>query len=108
MLQANELYSRFRSIVQTIDIASDACMSDESVPPELRRSVLELDQESERAKQVLASADRRRIVQAIDELDAFGDRAARACKAADALHPDLKQAVLKAHDALADLREQLH
>lgn len=108
MLQANELYSRFRSIVQTIDIANDACMSDESVPTELKRSVLELDQQSERAKEVLASADRRRIVQAIDELDEFGDRAARACKAADEIHPEIKQAVLKAHDALSDLRQQLH
>ncbi|HEY5801733.1 MAG TPA: hypothetical protein VIT92_16050 [Burkholderiaceae bacterium] len=108
MLQANELYQRFRSIEQTIALATDACMSDSEAPADLKERVQELEQQSFNTREAMASANPRRIVAAIDELEEYGDRAAHACRAAGSVHPELKSAVIKAHDAVSDLKHLLH
>lgn len=109
MMQANEVRQRFNQIEQTIHQATEACQRCDSVSGDLKQSIQQLDERSEKAREQLKQTeDENSIRQCVDELEALGDQAKSACESADNVDDELKNAVLKAHQALSDLKHQLH
>jgi len=109
MMQANEVRERFNQIEQTIHQATEACQRSDSVSGELKNSIQQLDQRSEKARDELKQTeDENSIRQCVDELEELGDRAKSACQGAGNVDEALKNAVLQAHQELSDLKRQLH
>lgn len=109
MMQANEVRQRFIKIEQTIHQASQACQRAESVSPDLKDSIQQLDQRSEQVGQELKQTqDEDSIRQCVDELEQLGDRAKDACERSQNLDQNVKKAVLQAHQELSELKHQLH
>lgn len=108
MLQANEIQQRFSRIEQAIGQASQACQSGSNTPPELKDCIDRLDQQSSAARQIMQSSDQQRIVQCVDDLEMIGDEAKRVCRTDGQIEPGLKEAVIRVHDELSDLKHQLH
>ena len=110
MMQANEVQQRVSRIKQTIQQASQACVSaGDSVPGNIKRSVDELDQQSDQATKTLQQAsDEASIRQCVDELEQLGDKAKAACESAANVDQKLKDAVVKAHQELSQLKHQVH
>lgn len=108
MLQANEIEKRFDRIEQAIGQASDTCTQVGGVSPALKNAIEKLDQQSSMAKKALQSRDESQIRQCVDDLEMLGDEAKRAVASDARVTPQLKQAVIKVHDELSDLKHQLH
>lgn len=109
MLQPNEIAQRFTLVQQAIGQATQTCRSESGTPPQLMEAIDKLDRQSSMAKDVLQSSDESRIRQCVDELEMLGDEAKQACgTAAGQVTPKLKDAVVKVHDVLSDLKHQLH
>ncbi|MGB4346118.1 MAG: hypothetical protein WBJ21_06940 [Burkholderiaceae bacterium] len=109
MMQANEIRQRFTKIEETIHQAAATCERSDNVSDDLKSSIAELDQGSERARQELQqSQDQNSILQCVDDLEALGDRARDACQRSDNIDEALKNAVMKAHQELSELKHQLH
>jgi hypothetical protein len=107
-MQPQQVKNEFPRIEQVIDNAAQKCQLTSGLPDELRQSLAELDQESDRAKAMLMEEQNgNRIVQCIDRLEKLGDRAMQACNGAG-VDPELQRAVKEAHDALSDLKHRLH
>ena len=107
MLQSNEIQKRFADIEQAINQASQVCSAESGVPNELRDCIDQLDQRSVTAKQVLQSQDAERIRHLVEGLEQLGDRAKQVCGGAN-VTPQVKNAVLRVHDGLSDLKHELH
>jgi len=55
------------------------------------------------------SADEAQLTSRVDQLEQTGDRAKQACqRAGSALDPQLQSAVVQAHDAISNLKKQMH
>lgn len=108
MMQANEIQQRFTSIQQAISMASQSCQSEPSAPAELRDFIQRLDRESGEAVSVMQSNDESRIRQCVEQLENLGDEAKRVCRTDTQMAPQLKEAVMRVHDELSDLKHQLH
>lgn len=110
MMQANEVKQRVSQIKQTIQQASQACESaGENVPSDLKSSIQQLNRQSDQASERLQqSSDDESIRQCVDELEQLGDQAKAACESADNVDQKLKDAVMKAHQELSDLKHQIH
>ena len=107
-MQTNQVKERFSAIERSIDKAAKMCDSGSNIPANLRTCLQELDQQSDRARQALSSQDDTQIIQCIDKLESLGDRAMHACKQADNVDQELKSAVQEAHDAISQLKHQIH
>jgi phage shock protein A len=108
MMQNSEIQKRFSNVEQAIGKAAQACMSDTSAPQDLKDCIQKLDQQSDKARQVLQSQDENRIRQCVDDLEQLGDQAVEACQDATNIKPELKSAVQQAHSELSNLKRQLH
>ena len=108
MLQSNEIQQRFSHIEQVIGQAAQTCINEATVPPQLRDCIQRLDRQSSMAKEVMQSQDENRIRQCVDDLEMLGDEAKRVCKTDAQVTPQLKEAVTRVHDALSELKHQLH
>lgn len=108
MLQANEIQQRFNSVEQAIGQAAQACSAERDVPSELRDCIQKLDRQSDLAKEVIGTRDEMQIRKFVDDLEMLGDRAKQVCGSGAKLTPQLKNAVLRVHDELSDLKHQLH
>jgi hypothetical protein len=110
MMQANEVQQRVSQIKQTIQKASQACDSaGESVPADLKKSIQQLDKRSDQASETLKqSSDEESIRQCVDELEELGDKAKTACENSANVDQNLKDAVMKAHQELSQLKHQVH
>lgn len=108
MLQANEIQQRFTSVEQAIGQAAQACSAERDVPSELRDCIQKLDRQSDLAKEVIQTRDEMQIRKFVDDLEMLGDRAKQVCGSGAKLTPQLKNAVLRVHDELSDLKHQLH
>lgn len=108
MLQANEVARRFGAIEQAIGQAAQLCGNAQEMPMDLKDCLNQLDQQKASVRQAIDSHDDARIRQAVDNMESLGDRAKKACGTAAKLTPEMKQAVLKVHDELSDLKHQLH
>ena len=109
-MQADEVRQRFNQIEQTIHQASQACeRAGAGVPMDLKNSIQQLDQQSSQARQQLQNAkDEQSIAKCVDQLEELGDRAKAACEKGGNVDEQLKQAVLRAHQELSQLKHQLH
>jgi hypothetical protein len=108
MLQANEIEQRFNTIQQAIGQASQACSAERDLPSELRDCIQRLDRQSDLAREAIQSHDEMRIRKVVDDLEQLGDRAKQVCGSGANLTPQMKNAVLRVHDQLSDLKHQLH
>lgn len=108
MMQMNEIQQRMRHIEQTIHHAADACAHTDGVPMDVKDCVQRMDQRSHQIMQEMQSADEMRMMQCVDEMEEMGDRAKDACERAGRVNPELRQAVMQAHDELSQLKRQLH
>ena len=110
MMQANEVQQRVSQIKQTIQQASQACDSaGESVPADLKNSIQQLGKRSDQASETLKqSSDEASIRQCVDELEELGDQAKVACEKSANIDQNLKDAVMKAHQELSQLKHQVH
>lgn len=110
MMQANEVQQRVSQIKQTIQLASEACDSaGDSVPGDIKSSIEKLGQRSDQATKTLQqSSDEASIRQCVDELEQLGDQAKAACEGAANVDQKVKDAVLKAHQELSQLKHQVH
>lgn len=110
MMQANEVQQRVSQIKQTISKASQACDSaGESVPADLKKSIQQLGKRSDQASETLKqSSDEESIRQCVDELEELGDQAKTACENSANVDQNLKDAVMKAHQELSQLKHQVH
>ncbi len=109
MMQANEIRQRFSHVEQTIHHVAELCQAAVTVPMDLKDCIQQLDQRSMQAQEILQqSMDENRIRQYVDDLEQLGDRTRDACQEADAVNPELKDAVMRAHRELSDLKRQMH
>lgn len=108
MMQASEVARRFGAIEQAIGQAATMCGRAQNMPMDLKDCMDQLEQQKKAVRQAIDTHDDARIRQAVDQLESLGDRAKRACGTATQLTPEMKQAVLKVHDELSDLKHQLH
>ncbi|MFP5391886.1 MAG: hypothetical protein ACLGI6_10115 [Gammaproteobacteria bacterium] len=108
MMQANEIRQRFSSIQQAIGTAAQTCKSEAGAPRQLKDCIEQLDRQSSQASQVMQSSDESRIRQCVNDLESLGDEAKRVCRNEAQMSPQLKEAVMRVHDQLSDLKHQLH
>lgn len=108
MMQINEIQQRFNNVERVIDQMTQACRSDTNMPQDLRDCVQQLDQETDRTKQVLQSQDQKRIVECVDNLEQLSDRTEQAVERASNLDDNIRNAVMQAHRELSSLKHQLH
>ncbi|PWF42077.1 hypothetical protein [Massilia glaciei] len=108
MLQANEIQQRFSRVEQAIGQAAQTSQSEINTPPQLKDCIQKLDRQTSLAKEVMQSGDQSRIRQCVDDLEMLGDEAKRVCGTSAQVAPRLKEAVIRMHDELSDLKHQLH
>jgi len=108
MMQMNEIRQQLQHIGQTIHQAANACTHATGVPMDLKDCVQQMDQRSQQMEQSMQSADQAWLTQCVEDLEDMGDRAKAACEKSGSVAPDLRQAVMQAHDELSQLKHQLH
>jgi methyl-accepting chemotaxis protein len=110
MMQMNEIRQRFNQVDQTVHQAAQACERSDSLPMDLKDSLQRLEQQTEKAREVIAQAqDENQVRQCIDQLEDIGDEARDACeRSGKAVDDSVKNAVMQAHRELSDLKHQLH
>lgn len=108
MMQSIEIQQRFSSIKQAIVQAAQTVMNDSSTPSQLRECIQKLDRQSSMASDVMQSQDQERIRQCVEDMESLGDEAKRVCRTELEVTPAVKEAVLRVHDELSDLKHQLH
>ena len=62
---------------------------------------------TQNAQRVMQSNDQSDIIQCIDDLEAIGDEAKRACTSTRP-SPQVQSVVVRVHDELSNLKHQLH
>jgi hypothetical protein len=108
MMQMNQVQQRIDQIEQCADDAMAAIRSG-NVPDDLKQSVKEMHNKARDAKQMCGrQVDESQVVQTVDDLEQYGDRAMQACRRAGNVDPQLQTAVQRAHDEISDLKKQLH
>ncbi|MEJ8796586.1 hypothetical protein WKR88_09875 [Trinickia caryophylli] len=108
MLQTSEIQKRFSHLQQTISEATNTCHSANSVPQDLMKCVDELDRQCQTAQSAISSQDQSRIQQCIDQMEATGDRAEKACRSASGVDSKVKQCVDSLHSELSEFKHKLH
>lgn len=108
MMNVNEIQQRFSQITQTINHAAEVCLSDSSVPKDLKDWVEKLDSEADQVNMILQTKDEARILQSVDDLEEIGDHARDVCRSAPNLKDAVRDAVMQAHRELSELKHQLH
>jgi hypothetical protein len=108
-MQADQLRQRLMQVDESINQASRACQSASNAPEILRNCLNELDQESDQAKQAMEqSGSEAQVRDCVDRMEDLGDQAVKACSQSNGIDPQLKSTVQQAHDAISDLKHQLH
>lgn len=109
-MQPLQVKEEFPRIEQIIDNAANLCQMTNDVPADLRDRLSELEQESDRAKQMLMEEQNgNRIVQCVDQLEKLSDRAMQTCRqAGSTVDEQVQAAVQQVHNALSDLKHRLH
>lgn len=108
MLQHSEIKQRFGRIERDIAEAASTCRSDTKLPQKLKECVMQLEQQTLKAKPILESHDDKKIVRCVDDLEEVGGRAEVALKGVSGVDTKLSNAVLHAHSELTDLKKKLH
>ncbi|HEY9396824.1 MAG TPA: hypothetical protein VIQ28_04275 [Burkholderiales bacterium] len=106
-MQLSEVQQRFSRVEKCIDDADSACQQSASAPQQLRDSIRQLDQRSDRARQLLQEQDENKIRQCVNEMEELSDRALQACNQAGNIDSKLQQAVQQTHSELSNLKHQM-
>ena len=108
-MQADQIKQQFAQVEQCVQQATQACQADQAASQELKDSVRELGDQSKQAHEFMQNAkDDASLRQCIEDLEESSDRAKQACESAGNVNPKLKDAVLKAHQTISQLKHQLH
>ena len=109
-MQASQVKQDFPRIERSVDHAAQLCQTANQVPEQLRSCIAQLDQETDKAKQMLdQQANDNRIIECIDRLEKLSDQAMQACKQqGNAIDSDVANAVKQAHAELSDMKHRLH
>jgi hypothetical protein len=108
MIPTSELQQRLAHVEETIHRTAQVCQSESAVSMDLKDSIQQLDQQSERIRDLVLSPDEKEIRQVVDQLEELGDRARDACVQDDKIDSGLKSSVLQVHRELSDLKRALH
>ena len=108
MLQPKEIQQRLSSVEQAIGQAAQALSAEPNIPSELRDCIQRLDKQSDLVKEVIQSRDEMRIRKMVDDMEDLGDRAKKVCNSGASLTPQIRNAVMRVHDELSNLKHQLH
>ncbi|MEA3177352.1 MAG: hypothetical protein QOI59_875 [Gammaproteobacteria bacterium] len=108
MLQHSEIKERFGRNERDITEAARTCRSDSKLPQSLRDCVMQLEQQTQKAKPILESQDEKQITRCVDDLEETGGRAEVALKGVPGVDTKLSNAVLHAHSELTELKMKLH
>ena len=108
-MQTEQIKQQFAQVEQSVQQAAQACQADQSAPQELKDSVRELGDQSRQAHEFMQRAkDEASMRQCIDDLEESSDRAKQACESAGNVSAKVKDAVLRAHQTISQLKHQLH
>jgi hypothetical protein len=110
-MQMNQVQDSLKRIEQCTDQAASAMQNATSQPPEeLRRCIDDMHAQAREVRDMAQqSTDQNQLTSRIDQLEAMGDQAKRACqKAGSSVDPQLQSAVMQAHDQISSLKKQLH
>ena len=107
-MEMSQIKQQFAQVEQSIQQAAKALQSDGTAPQELKDCVRELDTQSKQAHTLVEQGDDEEgIQQCIEEMEEIGDRAKDACEEAPKLSPQVKTAVMQAHQKISKLKHQL-
>ena len=108
-MQPDQIKQQFAKVEQSVQQAAQACQADQSAPQELKDSVRELGDQSRQAHEFMQRAkDEASLRQCIDDLEESSDRAKQACESAGNVSAQVKDAVLRAHQTISQLKHRLH
>ena len=110
-MQMTQVQDSLNRIEQCTDQAAAAMHNASTQPPEeLRRCIDDMHAQAREVRDMAQqSTDQNQLTSRIDQLEAMGDQAKRACqKAGPSVDPQLQSAVMQAHDQIASLKKQLH
>lgn len=108
MLQIKDIEQKFIPIDQAIVSTSKACSNVSEASPQLIDSISKLSKQSTMLKQVLQSNDEMKIRRTVDELELLGGEVEKACSKDSRATSTIRDAVVKVHRDLTDLKRQLH
>ena len=107
-MQMSEIKKRVVNVEHTIHKTAEICEQDHSAPEQLKQVINQLNQQSTQGKQIIQDThDESRVRQYISELESLGDSAKLACDTGK-VSPELRSAVMQAHNELRDLKHELH
>jgi hypothetical protein len=110
-MQMTQVQDSLKRIEQCTDQAESAMHNATSPPPEeLRRCIDTMHAQAREVRDMAQqSTDQNQLTSRIDQLEATGDQAKRACqKAGSSVDPQLQSAVMQAHDQISNLKKQMH
>jgi len=108
-MQSDQIKQQLAQVEQCVKQATQACQADQSAPQELKDSVRELGDQSRQAHEFMqGTKDEGSMRQCIDDLEESSDRAKQACQSAGNVTQKLKDAVMRAHQTISQLKHQLH
>jgi DNA-binding ferritin-like protein len=110
-MQMSQVKDNLDRIEQCTDQAAAAMrQSGKQAPDELRRCVDDMHAQAREVRDLAqSSTDQSQLTSRIDRLEQMGDRAKQACQSAgNAVDPQLRSAVMQAHDQISSLKKQLH
>jgi len=108
-MQPDKIKQQFAQVEQCVKQATQACQTDQAASQELKDSVRELGDQSRQAHEFMqGTKDEASMRQCIDDLEESSDRAKEACQSAGNVSQNLKDAVLRAHQTISQLKHQLH
>jgi phage shock protein A len=107
-MELNRIKEQFGKVEQSISRATQVCQEAKSAPQELKDCVRQMSAQSQQARQMVQGNDEQAIRRCIDELEESADRAKAACQKSGNLDPQLKDAVMQAHQQASSLKRQVH
>jgi hypothetical protein len=108
-MHAEQMKRALPDIEMFIDHAAQMCVSNRNVPELLKRSITELEQESDQARQMLGQEQNdHQVVESINRLEMLITRAMEACRQTENVDPRMKNSVQQAYSAISALKRRLH
>lgn len=109
-MQTEKLRQHLEHAESTIAELARTCASHKDVPDSLKQTIQQLDDQAHECHARLEGAeDQQTFVEAIGKLEAYSDRAKTACQnASGKVDHAVESAVMRAHEALSQLKHKLH
>jgi hypothetical protein len=108
MLQHREIKKRFARIEREIEEAEISCLSDASLPQQLKDCVMQWKRNADEVKFLLDAENYNRVAEYVDHMEQIGERAETALRANVDVDDNLRKSVVHAHSDLSYLKKKLH